>query len=446
MATGARSRVLRVETFAVGIHHGERYDPRDLDRIVKNFNALCSPKSGTRPRYRVPVVLGHEEGQEWLRRTDLPAAGWVTRAYHDGRKLFTDWAGVAPEVVDLLDAGQYRTVSAELYPDFEDQGRRYGLALRRVAMLGGEVPEVKGLADIPPAVHSENATVPVVLCFAEVSAMDRATIEDQLRGAGFSDDEILALSGLDDEALGQFALAHMARQSGAAPAAAPPGEPAPMADEPGAAAAMPDRDSMIADLVASGEDADALAAMTDEELFALWQTKQGQMSDFDVSPAVAAAPARPGTPAPLPAATPTKVTLNYAEQRLRRLVAQQRAFEADLRRRERAVRHQTVRAHCERWLRDGYILPRDADARSKVPNLYHRLIHASGARVLTFGERKLSEFDAMVAEVEARGPGYVRFFAEKLAQPHGQRGDAKLDKAEADAKAYAARRNGKKAV
>src|SRR5262249_32996433 len=88
-----------------------------------------------------------------------------------------------------------------------------------------------------------------------------------------------------------------------------------------------------------------------------------------------------------------------------------------------ATRERTVKTYCEKWVREGYILPRDADAGAKVPNLYHRLMQASATRVMKFGEggATLSEFDSLVAEVEARGPGHVRLYGERVReQPPGQ--------------------------
>src|ERR1043165_4095989 len=100
-------------------------------------------------------ALGHDEEQELLQRSDLPAAGWVKHIYRDGAKLKADFAEVPDVFCDLLKRKAYRKMSAEIYTDFEDQGVPYGLVLRRVAFLGAEIPQVKSLADTPPAADGE---------------------------------------------------------------------------------------------------------------------------------------------------------------------------------------------------------------------------------------------------------------------------------------------------
>jgi hypothetical protein len=65
---------------------------------------------------------------------------------------------------------------------------------------------------------------------------------------------------------------------------------------------------------------------------------------------------------------------------------------------------------------------------------------ADGTAVRKFGEQSLTEFDSIVAEVEARGPGFARrHFSEQIEQPAGGKDDA-VAKEAAD---YAARRNKK---
>ena len=137
-----------VEVFAAGNHRNKDYSPEKLREVVANFQRLSTGDDAT---LRPPLVIGHEEQQELLENTGIPAAGWVSAVYlnDDGSKLLGDFDMVAPEVADLIDAKRYRKVSAELYDDFTDQGKHYGCTLRRVALLGGELPQVKKLADIP---------------------------------------------------------------------------------------------------------------------------------------------------------------------------------------------------------------------------------------------------------------------------------------------------------
>jgi hypothetical protein len=145
--------VNRVEIFEAGVHKGRPYTVWMLDQAVANF-ARFSGAAGAAIGIKVdpPVVLGHSEDQALLDDSGLPAAGIVTRMWRDRSKLIADFGDVPGPVAGLINQRAYRTVSAEFWLDFEDQGRHFGLTLKRVAILGGEVPQVKSLADIPRAV------------------------------------------------------------------------------------------------------------------------------------------------------------------------------------------------------------------------------------------------------------------------------------------------------
>lgn len=143
-----------VEIFAAGEHRGKVYTRQDLDDMVRNFQEFCT---GQKPGFRVPLVIGHEENQEWLARSDLPAAGWCSRVWRDGDKLLTDFEDVPPKVVRLLLAKTYRTVSSEVYDaGMPKELAHQGKMLRRVALLGADIPQVKDLEDVPtPTAHAE---------------------------------------------------------------------------------------------------------------------------------------------------------------------------------------------------------------------------------------------------------------------------------------------------
>lgn len=146
-----------VEIFASGTHQGQEYTPGQIDQAIRNFWRISA---GPKKLFSPTAVTGHEEDedQEILRNTGIPAAGVVADV---ARKIDTDQHGnpivkllarfrdVPPEMVDAINQKRYRTVSAEFYENFDDQGNDYGFALRRVAFLGGEIPEVKSLKGLP---------------------------------------------------------------------------------------------------------------------------------------------------------------------------------------------------------------------------------------------------------------------------------------------------------
>lgn len=154
-----------MRSFSVGTHRGKDYSPQDLAEIVQNFLRYSAP---TAPKVylHVPAVIGHEEDQQYLERTDIPAAGWVTDLWRDGGSLFADFDHVPEEVARLIRGKVYRLVSAEIY-DEPPEGipGAVGKMLRRVAFLGADIPQVKGLAEIPtpvPSSYSERAWAPPV--------------------------------------------------------------------------------------------------------------------------------------------------------------------------------------------------------------------------------------------------------------------------------------------
>jgi hypothetical protein len=182
-----------VELFASGDYRGIPYTVDDCREIVKNF-VLLGP-TGKR-LLDPPAVIGHEEKQRYLELTDQPAAGWVMpgslrlKEYVDPKHgpqavIIGNIDGVPTPIANRIRSGQYRKVSAEIYPDFQDDhGNSYGKALRRVAILGAEVPQVKRISDLPmpkAVAHSECGIRPLetmelngfVVCFSEVVMVDK---------------------------------------------------------------------------------------------------------------------------------------------------------------------------------------------------------------------------------------------------------------------------------
>lgn len=419
-----------VEIFASGTFRGKSYGVADLEEIARNFSELGpSGKALIHP----PVVLGHEETQEFLEKTDLPAAAWPSRVwlkkYHDktsGKQeaiLYADLVGVPPVIAKLINSRAYRKVSPEIYDDFEDDfGNHYGMALRRIALLGGEIPQVKRLADIPLARFSERRTAahnlltllgnrvehpPVLLrligathntkrgtfsVFAEVGTMDRAALIQKLLAAM--------------PTLAQTVIDTMTDEQLSAMVAALPAPVAPVVEPPMMMADLP-REDMIADLVAAGQDPAVLEAKTDEELKALYDemigtattyaemtrdemiaqlTAEGKdpqtlaaLSDEELKAMIepSAAPMAeigakrvpPQQPRQQPRPNPKKVTLQYAEQtfaeaaKLRREIAVERL---KLAKQRRENKRNAAEAFCERLVLAGQIRPVDVPAYTAV--------------------------------------------------------------------------------
>jgi hypothetical protein len=149
---GNLGRCRGVEIFAAGNYRGKDYTTQDLDEMVDNFNRFGK---GPQALVRAPLVIGHEEDQELLDRSDIPAAGWPERVYRQGKVLKADYAEVPRTIGNLINGRAYRKVSAEIYDEPPEGVPGKGKMLRRVALLGGELPQVKSLKDLPLVDYAE---------------------------------------------------------------------------------------------------------------------------------------------------------------------------------------------------------------------------------------------------------------------------------------------------
>lgn len=173
-----------VETFAVcevpGNTPGEKwkYTDADLDAIVRNFAVLSA---GENPAHTVPVVQTHD---------GVNAHGRVTGITKTGELLLTDWDEVSPDLYKKIRNKRLPKVSPEIDRDFKDKDGNIiakGPYLYRVAVIGADVPRVKGLADV-------EAYADRVFKFAD--SVPRITTMDRVAAVKF-----LAEMGVDAKSL-----------------------------------------------------------------------------------------------------------------------------------------------------------------------------------------------------------------------------------------------------
>lgn len=283
---GTASIAAWVPVFTAGQHReGERvYTLADLDTIVANFRLNL-------PAYLPPVVIGHEDEQEWLADTGVPKAGDVVELRRVGDTLEARLADLPRRIADAINLNLYSGVSVEIWPEPDPGLQGAGPTLRRIALLGGWPPQVKGLQTgnrLPTAASSRRPFLTSfrrlrqsrivrgdrgrVLVYSEL-IMDQATKDTLIavikgKWSDLSDD---FLASLDDAQLQTLAAS-----------ATPAGGSADAGAAPTQAADAPSRDQMVADLVAAGMDQAAVEAMDEAALLAAWQEKQA-----------AAAPAAP---------------------------------------------------------------------------------------------------------------------------------------------------------
>jgi len=132
-----------MEVFEVGVPESKDFTTKDLDNIIVNFERLKEDKI-----LHPPLVIGHSDDQKILRESGLPSAGWLTKLSRKGRKLYASFKAVPEIVKEVINKGAYRFPSIEIYRDFEFNGTNFGKVLRRIALLGADIPRIKTLNDI----------------------------------------------------------------------------------------------------------------------------------------------------------------------------------------------------------------------------------------------------------------------------------------------------------
>lgn len=137
-----------VEIFGIGTWKGSQkitVTGSMLDQMVTAFHALSDKVSGFRP----PIKLGHTDAQRFIGQNNgAPALGWVSAMRRVGDKVLADFSDVPSSLVDLIRKRLYNSVSIELLPKLEYQGTTFENVLSAVAVLGAELPAVKGLKEL----------------------------------------------------------------------------------------------------------------------------------------------------------------------------------------------------------------------------------------------------------------------------------------------------------
>ncbi len=134
-----------VEIFSVGTFNGDKYELKDLEEMIE-----AMPKAGFKPT----VKAGHPDGQEdekvARRIFGAPALGYVERIYLKGKKLIADLVEVPKRFGELIKAGAYRRISAEIYWNYTDDatGKKFPRLLKAISFLGADIPALTNLKEI----------------------------------------------------------------------------------------------------------------------------------------------------------------------------------------------------------------------------------------------------------------------------------------------------------
>ena len=139
-----------IKIFEIGQVESKDYTEKDLGKIVANFEKLSKT-------HKPPlVVLGHGENQELLQQSGLPAAGWISALRLQGKRLLADFKEVPKMVVQAIKNGAYKFPSVEIYRNFVFGDVEHGPVLRRVALLGADIPRIKSLGDVVARYEESN--------------------------------------------------------------------------------------------------------------------------------------------------------------------------------------------------------------------------------------------------------------------------------------------------
>lgn len=150
-------RIDGVELFAAGTWMAARggktvVTEGDLDAMVATYAELSSQVEG----YRPVVKLGHADNQRLFGRdSGAPNFGFVENVRKVGAKVVADLVNLPDALFEMIRARRYNQLSIEAYPKVQYAGREFNWALTAVALLGAELPAVKGLKELASLLMSE---------------------------------------------------------------------------------------------------------------------------------------------------------------------------------------------------------------------------------------------------------------------------------------------------
>lgn len=148
-------RLESVEIFRTGTWNGSRrvtVTEESLDEMVNSFNELSAKEKGFLPILK----LGHADTQKYFgQKSGAPNLGFVEKIWKEGNKILANFANVPDAIVDLIRKGRYNSVSIEMFPKTDYEGKTFSNVLTAVALLGAELPAVKGLQDLAASLFTE---------------------------------------------------------------------------------------------------------------------------------------------------------------------------------------------------------------------------------------------------------------------------------------------------
>lgn len=128
-----------------------------LDEMVASFGELV-PIGGFTP----VLKLGHTDAQRFMgQKNGAPNLGIVAKIRRVRDKILADFSNVPDAVIALIRQKRFRNVSVEVVPEMEFEGSTFKNVLIAVALLGAELPAVKGLAELATTLFTEAEVTPI---------------------------------------------------------------------------------------------------------------------------------------------------------------------------------------------------------------------------------------------------------------------------------------------
>ena len=142
-----------IEIFSEGSWNGDAYSGDDLQAMVDAF-----PQVGFKPTVKAGHAGGQDDEKKARQVFGAPALGYGGRIYRSGKKLLADLIGVPKRFADLVKAGAYKRISAEIYMDYKDEanGKKWPRVLKSIAFLGADIPALTTLKEVE-ALYQKNA-------------------------------------------------------------------------------------------------------------------------------------------------------------------------------------------------------------------------------------------------------------------------------------------------
>ncbi len=128
-----------------------------LDEMVASFGALV-PIGGFTP----VLKLGHTDAQRFMgQKNGAPNLGIVAKIRRVRDLILADFTNVPDAVIALIRQKRFRNVSVEVVPEMEFEGTTFKNVLIAVALLGAELPAVKGLAELATTLFTDAEIIPI---------------------------------------------------------------------------------------------------------------------------------------------------------------------------------------------------------------------------------------------------------------------------------------------